>query len=41
MAASTNIDVEGEDIQNQLDMAYNTFLAQLKGETHGKDIGNL
>ena len=41
MAASTNIDVEGEDIQNQLDMAYNTFLAQLKGETHGKDICNL
>ena len=41
MAASTNIDVEGEDIQNQLDMAYNTFLAQLKGETHAKDIGNL
>lgn len=41
MAASTNIDVEGEDIQNQLEMAYNTFLVQLKGETHGKDIDNL
>lgn len=41
MAASTNIDVEGDDIQNQLEMAYNTFLAQLKGETHGKDIDNL
>lgn len=32
MAASSNIDVEADDIQKQLEMAYDAFLAQLKGE---------
>lgn len=37
MAASSNIDVEEEAIQNQLEMAYNAFLLQLKGETNEKN----
>lgn len=32
MAASSNIDVESQAIQDQLDMAYQAFLTQLKGK---------
>ena len=37
MITSTNIDVEGEAIQKQLDTAYDAFLLQLKGETNEKN----
>lgn len=34
MATSSNIDVEEEDVLKQLDMAYDAFLLQLKGDTN-------